>query len=173
MLTLTGAILLTGNLARTVFQRSSTYATKTRCATWFSSRTPFHVQGERNTSLNYAKLCVELNYTGAVIGEWGDLVNVILYWNNLCWTGISQDSGGKAFVMHRWWRRQRIERQISWEACNLEVTVCRVRKVSTRVSIPFWKLTGCARRYLMKIVAYMGFRQRRPCIDVHVRRSTV
>ena len=27
------------------------------------------------TSLNYAKLCVELNYTGAAIGEmWGDLV---------------------------------------------------------------------------------------------------
>ena len=30
---------------------------------------------ESPTSLNYAKLCVELNYTGAAIGEmWGDLV---------------------------------------------------------------------------------------------------
>ena len=46
--------------------------------------------------------------------------------------------------------------------------ICRIRKVSTRVSsyLSDLKLTGCARRYLMKIVAYMGFRQRRPCIDV-------
>ena len=46
--------------------------------------------------------------------------------------------------------------------------ICRVRKVSTRVSsyLSDLKLTGCARRYLMKIVAYMGFRQRRACIDV-------
>ena len=46
--------------------------------------------------------------------------------------------------------------------------ICRVRKVSTRVSsyLSDLKLTGCARRYLMKILAYMGFRQRRPCIDV-------
>ena len=30
---------------------------------------------ESPTSLNYAKLCVELNYTGAAIGEmWGDIV---------------------------------------------------------------------------------------------------
>ena len=46
--------------------------------------------------------------------------------------------------------------------------IYRVRKVSTRVSshLSDLKLTGCARRYLMKILAYMGFRQRRPCIDV-------
>ena len=47
--------------------------------------------------------------------------------------------------------------------------ICRVRKVSTPVSsyLSDLKLTGCARRYLMKILAYVGFRQRRPCIDVH------
>ena len=43
-----------------------------------------------------------------------------------------------------------------------------VRKVSTRVSsyLSKLKLTGCARRYLKKILAYMGFRRRRPSIDV-------
>ena len=46
--------------------------------------------------------------------------------------------------------------------------ICRVRKVSTRVSsyLSDLKLTGYARRYLMKIVAYMGFRQRRTYIGV-------
>ena len=43
--------------------RLSTYATKTRCATWFS------IAVRRST------------------------------YNNLCWTGVSQDSGGKAFVI--------------------------------------------------------------------------
>ena len=44
----------------------------------------------------------------------------------------------------------------------------RVRKVSTLVSsyLLDLKLTGCARRYLKKILAYMGFLQRRPSIDV-------
>ena len=76
---------------------------------------------------------------------------------------------GKRLWSTRWGHRQRIERQISWEACNLEgYWFFAVRKVSIRVSsyLSDLKLTGCARRYLIKILAYMGFRQRRPCIDV-------
>ena len=54
--------------------RRSTYATKTRCATWFRiavRRSMYKANGIPHVT----KLCVELNYTGAAIGEmWGDLV---------------------------------------------------------------------------------------------------
>ena len=56
--------------------RISMHGTQTRCATWFSivvRRSTYRANGIP-TSLNYVKLCVELNHTGAAIGEkWGDL----------------------------------------------------------------------------------------------------
>ena len=54
--------------------RRSTYATKTRCATWFSIAIRCSTY-KANGIPHVTKLCVELNYTGAAIGEmWGDLV---------------------------------------------------------------------------------------------------
>ena len=54
--------------------RRSTDTTKTRCATWFSiavRRSTYKANGIPHVT----KLCIELNYTGAAIGEmWGDFV---------------------------------------------------------------------------------------------------
>ena len=77
---------------------------------------------ESPTSLNYAKLCVEPNYTGAAIG-WN------VGWS--CHTSycigmiyvepaFPKIQAGKRLWSTRRWRRQRIERRISWEAWNLE-----------------------------------------------------
>ena len=38
--------------------------------------------------------------------------------NNICWIGFPEIQAGKRWWSTRWLRRQRIERQISWEAGN-------------------------------------------------------
>ena len=55
---------------------------------------------ESPTSLNYAKLWVELNHTGAAIGEmWRDLAIRHIVFELLMLNRVSRDSGGKAFVI--------------------------------------------------------------------------
>ena len=77
---------------------------------------------ESPSSLNYAKLCVELNYTGAAIGEmWGWSCHTsYCIWIIYVEPGFPKIQAGKRLWSIRWWRRQRIERRISWEAGNLE-----------------------------------------------------
>ena len=116
--------------------------------------------------LNYAKnwiiLALRLAKCGAI------LPYVILYLNKLCWTGVSRDSGGKAFVIDTLtaytahWKAD-----ISRGKELRMLLIRRVRKVSTHVSsyLSDLKLTDCARRYLKKILAYIGFRLRHPSID--------
>ena len=65
--------------------RTLTYATGTKCATWFGIdvRVPRTERTESPTTLNYAKLCLELNHTDAAIGEmWCDLAirHIVFEW---------------------------------------------------------------------------------------------
>ena len=86
---------------------------------------------------------MELNDIGAAIGEMaGSLSYVILYLNDMCWTGASRDLGGEAFVTAH--RKADIlrGRELS------KLFIRQVREVSTRVASHFsdLKLTVCARR---------------------------
>ena len=104
--------------------RRSTYATKTRCATWFSiavRRSTYKANGIPYVT----KLCQIMRRTE-------------LYWRcdwwNVGWSchtsycigiiyvkpGFPKIQAGKRLWSTRWWRRQRIERWISWGAWNLE-----------------------------------------------------
>ena len=83
--------------------RRSTYATQSRCATWFSIA-PHRSTYRANGIPHVIKLCYIMRRTESYWRcDWRNvgviLSYVILYLNNLCWTGISQDSGGKAFVI--------------------------------------------------------------------------
>ena len=149
---------------RTLLKRSAQLDLASSYAVLCTGRT------ESPTSLNYAKLYVEMNYTGAAIGEmWGDLAirHIVFEW--FMWTRVSRDSCGKAFVIDTF-----MAYTAQWKAgvfrCrkHRKLLICRVRKVRTRVSsyLSDFKLTVCARKYLNKILAYVGFRQRRPSIDV-------
>ena len=123
---------------------------------------------ESPTSLNYSRLCVELNHSGAAIGEmWGDLVRRHIVF--------------ELFMLNRGFPRFRREsvcdRHLDGVDSALKggyperqgnVLIPRVRKVSTCVSsyLSDLKLTVCARRHLKKTLEYMGFHQRRPSIDI-------
>ena len=109
---------------------------------------------ESPTSLNHGKLCIELNHTGAVVGEmWGDLAI-----RHFVFEYFMLNRGFPKF------RRESVcDRHVdgvdSALKCGyLERLIRRVRKLSSRVSSYLYdlKLTVCARRYLMKILAYMG-----------------
>ena len=143
--------------------RRSTNGTQTRCATWFSivvRRPTCRANGIPHVS----KLCVELNYTGAEIGEmWDDLAicHIVFEWSML--NRVSRDSDGESVC----------DRHVHGvdsilKGRELSKSLIRwVRKVSTRVSsyLSDLKLT---REYVRRRLLYIGFRQRHPSIAVTV-----
>ena len=133
--------LLTGSIYTQVGgSHRSMYGTQTGCATWFSivvRRSTYMANGIPHVT----KLCLIMRET---ISNWR------CDWRNMgrsCHTSyctcivyveprFPEIQAGKHLWLTHWWRRQRIERRLSWEAGNSErkSLIRRVYKVSTRVS---------------------------------------